>query len=160
VLRLARAVKNVLDVTSMPFPQIPPAHPTTPLHAHRLATILHGDAEVGDEGVVSVTVDRTDRIVLAGVRVLPEANISTTIMFKPLSHRGSRAWAAPDFSMTADEVMPVVTRMRRNGWFQGCLYNQETDEHPQLYFDHMLKAGDAYELAHEIRRGLDLTASE
>jgi hypothetical protein len=41
-----------------------------------------------------------------------------------------------------------------------CLYNQETDEHPQLYFDHMLKSGDAYELAREIRRGLDLTDSE
>jgi hypothetical protein len=47
--------------------------------------------------------------------------------------------------------------MRRQGWFQGCLYNQETNEHPQLYFDHMLKVGNAYQLAHEIRRGLDLT---
>ncbi len=38
--------------------------------------------------------------------------------------------------MTSTEVMPVVTLMRRHGWFQGCLYNQETSEHPQLYFDH------------------------
>jgi hypothetical protein len=50
--------------------------------------------------------------------------------------------------------------MRHRGWFQGCLYNQETDEHPQLYFDHMLKVGNAYALAAEIRRGLDLTASD
>ena len=46
------------------------------------------------------------------------------------------------------------------GWFQGCLYNQETAEHPQLFFDHMLKVGDAYTLAREIRQGLDLTQSE
>lgn len=57
-------------------------------------------------------------------------------------------------------MVPVVTRMRHRGWFQGCLYNQETDEHPQLYFDHMLKVGNAYALAAEIRRGLDLTASD
>jgi hypothetical protein len=159
-LRLARAVKNVLDVTSTPFPQKPPAHPHTPLDPDRLASILHGSAEVGDEGVVSVTIDRTDRIVIDGICVSPEANISTNVEFKPLSSSGSRAAVAPDFSMTSSEVMPVVSLMRRLGWFQGCLYNQETDEHPQLYFDHMLKVGDAYTLAREIRRGLDLTATD
>ena len=45
-------------------------------------------------------------------------------------------------------------------WSQGCLYNQETAEQPQLYSDHMVKVGDAYQLAAEIREGLDLTASE
>jgi len=37
----------------------------------------------------------------------------------------------------------------------GCLYNQETDEHPQLYFSHEFKTGDPYALAAEIRKGLD-----
>ena len=31
---------------------------------------------------------------------------------------------------------------------------------PQLFFDHMAKHGDAYQLAAEIRRGLDLTNSD
>ncbi|WP_223642728.1 hypothetical protein [Corallococcus sp. EGB] len=56
---------------------------------------------------------------------------------------------------------PVVRLMLlKKGWFQGCLYNQETDERPQLYFDHMLKRGNAYDLAREIRKGLDLTDAE
>lgn len=156
-LRLARAVKNVLDVTSTPFPQKPPAHPRTPLHPDRLARILHGSAQVGAEGVVTVSVDRTDRIVIDGIHVSPQANISTEVQFKPLSSTGSRAAAGPDFSLESSEVMPVLTLMRRQGWFQGCLYNQETNESPQLYFAHMLKTGDAYTLAREIRRGLDLT---
>jgi hypothetical protein len=159
-LELARAVKNVLDVTSTPFPQKPPAHPTTPLKPARLASILHGSAQVGAEGVVTVTIDRTDRIVIGNVHASPEANISTNVEFKPLSSSGARAAVGPDFSMKSSEVVPVVTRMRHRGWFQGCLYNQETDEHPQLYFDHMLKVGNAYALAAEIRRGLDLTASD
>jgi hypothetical protein len=107
-----------------------------------------------------VTIDRTDTIVIDGIRVSPEANISTTVQFKPVSSSGSTAWAGPDFSMESSEVMPVVTVMRGQEWFQGCLYNQETNEDPQLYFDHMLKKGDAYTLAGEIRRGLDLTDSE
>jgi Domain of Unknown Function (DUF1259) len=159
-LRLARAVKNVLDVTSTPFPQKPPAHPKTPLNPHRLASILHGSASVGDEGVVTVTVDRKNRMVIDDIVVSPESNIYTEVQIKPRSSTGSNAWVGPDFGMTESEVMPVVTRMRRLGWFQGCLYNQETNEYPQLFFDHMLKTGDAYELAAEVRLGLDLTDSE
>jgi hypothetical protein len=156
-LELAQAVHNVLTVTSTPLPQTMPSNPTSPLDADRLASILNGDAQVGDEGVVTVTVGRTDTIVIDGIQVSPEANISTEVQFKPLSSTGSRAAAGPDFSMESSEVMPVVTLMRQLGWFQGCLYNQETNESPQLYFDHMLKTGDAYALAQEIRRGLDLT---
>ncbi len=156
-LKLAQAVHNVLGATSTPLPQTMPSNPTTPLDADRLASILHGDAQVGDEGVVTVAIDRSDTIVIDGIRVSPEANISTNVQFKPLSSSGSNAAVGPDFSMEASEVMPVVSLMRGLGWFQGCLYNQETNEYPQLYFDHMLKTGDAYTLAQEIRRGLDLT---
>jgi hypothetical protein len=159
-LHLARAVKNVLAVTSTPFPQKPPAHPRTPLDPNRLAAILHGSAQVGDEGVVTVTVERTDKIVIDGIRVSPEANIYTEVQFKPLASSGSHAAVAPDFAMEASEINPVVGMMRRHGWFQGCLYNQETNESPQLYFDHMLKVGDAYALAHEVREGLDVTDSQ
>lgn len=159
-LRLAGAVKKVLDATSTPFPQMPPAHPTTPLDPKRLASILHGSAEVGDEGVVTVTVSRKNRIVIDDVDVSPESNIYTEVQIKPLSSTGSQAAVGADFGMLASEVMGVVARMRHQGWFQGCLYNQETNEHPQLFFDHMLKTGDAYMLAREVRRGLDRTDSE
>jgi hypothetical protein len=157
-IHLAHATRAVLDATATPLPQTMPSNPTTPLDPERLASILHGDAQVGSEGVVSVSVNRTDRIVIDRTRVRPETGISTSIEFKPLG--GSQAAVAPDFSMTSWEVQRVVRRMRRQGWFQGCLYNQETNEHPQLYFDHMLKVGDAYALAHEIRHGLDLTNSD
>ncbi|MGB9183793.1 MAG: DUF1259 domain-containing protein, partial [Solirubrobacteraceae bacterium] len=157
-LELAAAVRNVLRVTGTKLPQMMPSKPKSPLDAKRLSAILHGDAQIGDEGVVTVNVLRSDRIVIDGVRVSPEANISTNIEFKPLG--GDAAWAAPDFAMTGAEVMKVVPLMRRLGWFSGCLYNQETSEAPQLYFDHMLKRGNAYSLAAEIRQGLDLTRAK
>jgi hypothetical protein len=158
-LSLARAVRAALGVTKTPLPQASPANPTTPLDADKLAKILHGDAQVGEEGVVTVSVNRKRGVRLGGVYAKPETGISTSIEFKPLGS-GAQVAAVPDFSMTGDEVVPVVRRMQGLGWFQGCLYNQETDEQPQLYFDHMLKVGDAYALAAEIRSGLDLTDSE
>jgi hypothetical protein len=173
-IALARAARAAMDVTHTRLPQPPPPpKPTTPLDAQRLAQILHGEAHVGEDGVVTVTVLRTDRVMLDGVRVSPYCGISTTIEFKP-SRKGEEASAAgdskpgkanaqvvPDFSMTAAEVVPVVKRMQlEHHWYQGCLYNQETNEQPQLYFDHMVKEGDAYQLAQEIRSGLNLTRSK
>jgi len=129
---------------------------------------LHGEATVGNDGVVTVTVLRTDRILLDGVRVAPQCGISTTIQFKPSrkdddARGGNRANAqvCPDFSMTAAEVVPVIKRMQLDHhWFQGSLRNDETNQQPQLFWDAMVKEGDAYQLAQEVRSGLDLTHSK
>jgi hypothetical protein len=153
-LEVARAIHAAIKTTATPLPQ-PPASTTTPLDVKRLESILHGSATV-ENGVVSVTVPRTDRVTLAGHHCRPQTGISTNIEFKPLG--GSRANAVPDFSMTSQEVMPVMRTMRGMGWFVGCLYNQETAEKPQLFFSHQLKTGNAYQLAHEIRKGLNHTA--
>ncbi len=159
-IKLAHAVHNVLKATSTPLPQTMPANPTTPLDPSRLEKILHGSASVGEQGVVTVNVSRRGRILIDRVVASPEANISTGIEFKPLASSGATAAVAPDFSMTGPEVQPVVSIMKAQGWFVGCLYNQETEEHPQLFFSHMLKTGDAYALAREIRRGLDRTNAD
>jgi uncharacterized protein DUF1259 len=157
-LDLARAAHAAVRATATPLPQAPPAHPTTPLDPERLGRILHGEAEVGSEGVVTVSVLRKNRFLLGGVRARSETNLLTTVDFKPLG--GSRAAVVPDFALVAEEVDPVMRVMRARGWFVGCLYNQETDEHPQLYFSHQLKTGNAYALAQEIRLGLNHTRSE
>lgn len=118
-----------------------------------------GRAQIGDNGSVAVAVNRRGRIVIGGVQASPEANISTVVEFKPMGS-GGRAAVGPDFSMIGKEVDDVVAVMRKQGWFVGCLYNQETSENPQLYFSHMLKTGDAYALAAEVRLGLDSTNAD
>jgi uncharacterized protein DUF1259 len=158
-LALARAVHNVLKTTAISLPQKMPSHPKSPLDAKRLGSILHGDAQIGDNGSVSVSVSRRGRIVIGDVHASPEANISTMVEFKPIGTAGGAA-VGPDFSMTGDEAENVVAVMRKHGWFVGCLYNQETSEKPQLYFSHMLKKGDAYALAAEVREGLDKTNAD
>jgi hypothetical protein len=156
---LARAVRAAIDTTSTPLPQQMPSNPTSPLDAQRLGRILHGMASVGNDGVVTVSVNRADKITIDNIVVKPEANIYTQVEFKPLG--GSTAAVVPDMAMKAGEVRRVVDLMFNHyDWAQGCLYNQETNETPQLYFDHMLKIGNAYELAEQIRQGLNLTASE
>lgn len=157
-MSLARKVEAAIRTTSTPQPQSSPAHPTTPLPSKRLAKILGGDATVGDNGVVTVDVDRRNKVTLGGVRIRPGLNIATSVQFEPQAGGGSVAVA--DIAMTAGEINPVLRLLRRDQWESGCLYNQETAEHPQLYFDHFFKTGGPIALARQIRRALDRTDSE
>ncbi len=160
-VKLAQGLYKVVKATSTPLPQAPPAHPSTPLNPDRLKSILHGfSVDVGNDGVVTVYVARRNPVYIDGVRVNSAANIATNIAFEPLNSRGTRAAVVPDFGMVAGEVNRVIGTMRGQGWDIGCLYNQETDEHPQLYFSHDFKVGDPYALAQEIRNGLNQTNSQ
>lgn len=151
---IARGCKAALNVTSTPFPQAPPKHPHTPLPVKEIGKIVGATPTIGANGVITMQVPRADTIVLGGVKINPYLNISAPVSFEPLS--GGRAAAVPDFNMVASEIQHLVARMRGKDWDIGCLYNQETDEHPQLFFSHQIKVGDPIQLAHEIRAGFDL----
>lgn len=160
VIKLANSIHNTIKTTRTPLPQTLSKNPKTSLDTAKLKTILHAQSiSIGENGVVTAWVYRSDTITIDSVKVNPQANISTNIEFKP--SEGSQADVVADFSMKAGEIDTVVDLMlNQYDWFQGCLYNQETNETPQLYFDHMLKSGDAYELAGQLRKGLDLTKSK
>jgi hypothetical protein len=159
-VKLARAVRAVMAATSTPLPQQKPANPKTPLDVHRLAKSLHGDAEVEDGGVVTVDVSRADTIAIGDVEVAPETNVSTNIQFVSLDGTDKNVAVAPDMSMTSSETQPVIRLLRKYGFDIGCLYNQETNEHPQLYFAHAFKVGNPYTIAAEVRHALDHTKSD
>lgn len=105
-----------------------------------------------------MAVDRRNQIRLGGIKIKPGLNVATNVQFEPAP--GGGAVVVPDIAMTASEVNPVLKTMRHRGWESGCLYNQETAEHPQLYFDHSFKTGNPVKLAHQIRRALDRTNSD
>ncbi len=59
--------------------------------------------------------------------------------------------------MVANNIDPLMEVMLGNGFHINCLYNQETDEYPQLFFSHQLNVGDPETLAHAVRAGLEKT---
>jgi Domain of Unknown Function (DUF1259) len=154
--QVAQGCAAVLAATATPLPQSPPREPTTPLDAKRLQRIIGSPASVGSDGVVSFAVPQREPITLGGVRVSPYLNVSTPINFEPLG--GEVAACVPDFGMLASQVNDVARVMSGQGWELDCLYNQETDEDPQLYFSHQWKVGNAYQLAAEVRKGLQQTS--
>jgi hypothetical protein len=158
---IASVVKTGLNLTSIPFPQGPLASPTTPLDVNTLASYLHGQASIGEDGVLTIWVYRKSPVTIDNVTVNPQANISSNFQIKPRDTTGTSVDLVANFALTPAEI-PGVAGLMLNGlrWFQGGLHNQETEESPQLYFDHMLKRGNVYELVTEIRRVLNMTDSE
>jgi hypothetical protein len=155
--QLARRVHRVLAATATPLPQQPAKHPKTPLPAKRLAKILGGSPPtIGEHGIVTIDVPRKRGVKLGRVHVSPDLNIATNVQFEPLAN--GKTAVIPDFAMTARQIGPVTRLMRARHWEVGCLYNQETAEHPQLYFSHDFKIGNAKTLAHQIRRAIDHTS--
>ncbi|MBV9103384.1 MAG: DUF1259 domain-containing protein [Candidatus Eremiobacteraeota bacterium] len=159
-IQIARGIKAALNATSTPFPQTLPKHPSTPLPAQEIGRIIGAMPTVSSGGVVSMDVPRRNPIMLGGIRVNPYLNIAQPVSFQPLDDSGKKAAAVPDFGMVAKEIQPLMKLMRSRSWDVGCLYNQETDEFPQLFFSHQFKVGDPIELAHEVRAGLELTDSK
>lgn len=154
---LAQEMHTVLTTaTSVKLPQQPPEKPRTPLDVRQIKSILGADsAQVGSDGVVTFTLTRKNTEHLGGVVLNQNANAETNIAFEPLDASGSQAAVAPDFGMTAGEIQNVIGVMRADGWDIGCLYNQETDEFPQLFFSHDFKVGDPVALARQVRQALN-----
>ena len=156
---LATGLKLALAETTTPFPQTLPANPSTSLDVQKLADTLHGTVSVGRNGVVTVTVARKKNAAIKKLKLKPGMGTSTTIEINPTS--STTADVAVSFALISTEVNPVIDLMRNTlKWRSGGLYNHELKEKPQLYYGHMIKSGDPYVLASEIRQALDIMASE
>jgi hypothetical protein len=158
-ITIARGVKAALDVTSTPFPQTSPQNPTTPLPADELGQILGATPTIGAGGVVSIEIPRREALRLGGIRINPYLNVASSVVFEPHGG-GNNAVVAPDYALTASEINRVIGFARKRDWDIGCLYNQEVDEHPQLYFSHHFKVGNSVTLAREVRAALEMTNSK
>jgi hypothetical protein len=153
-LDLAKDTNYVLGATATPLPYSAPP-PSTPLDHKRIASILGGTATVGAGGFVLVTIPRKEQLRVLGYPVAPQLGVETNVQFEPLDAAGTSAAVAPDFSMVASEIDTVFAVQRQNGFLIECLYNQATDETPQLFFSHQIATGDPYDLAFKVRKALD-----
>jgi hypothetical protein len=79
---VSRSTPMGAPATSLKVAQHSPPNPTTPLPAHKLAAILGGDASIGDNGVVTVTVTRKTSVLLGGIRIKPELGVSRAVMYR------------------------------------------------------------------------------
>ncbi|NHC43548.1 DUF1259 domain-containing protein [Bacillus sp. MM2020_1] len=64
-----------------------------------------------------------------------------------------------DFVLTAEEVNPVATTLRKHGIEVTALHNHMLNENPRLFFMHFWGNDDPFKLATALREALDKTKS-
>lgn len=151
---VADGLRSAFDRTGTP-----PAEDPRPAPAIDLDTAAV-DAVMGVEGTADGGIHKSAYVrretVTDGHLVLPPGLGSTTsVNFQPLG--GGRAALSGDLVMTADEVQPALTALRRGGVDLVEVHHHHLTEEPRLFFVHFWAVGDALEFAGAVRRAVDVT---
>jgi len=151
---IARAVHTALEATHIPLDQPEGPQPPIALNTGELNRIIGTEGD-NNNGVlqyhIPVAQPITDTRAHVTLPSLMEA--STLLMFQPLGD--GRAAVNGDFTMTADQVGPVVKTLRSHDLTIIELHNHMLYEQPRLFYLHFWATGDASTLAANLRDGLD-----
>ena len=155
-VQTAQALRLALTRAGTPPPVAHrPAAPALDLDTAGIDAALGARGNANGEVYTTVFVRR--EAVVDGGRLLPEGLGSTTaVNFQPLG-RG-RAAVNGDFVMTADEVTPALTALRRGGLQVAALHNHGLTDEPRLFFTHFWAVDDAVRTAAALHGAISLTA--
>ncbi|MEV5711965.1 DUF1259 domain-containing protein [Actinoallomurus sp. NPDC052274] len=154
-VQIARTVHTALTKTGIPLNREQEGkEPPVDLDVAAIDRIIGAKSE-NENGVLQYHVPVTQKITDTRAHItlpyLMEA--ATLLMFQPLG--GGRAAVNGDFTMTADQVNPVIKALRAHGMTIIELHNHMLYEQPRLFYLHFWKTGDATALARDLRAGLD-----
>jgi hypothetical protein len=122
-----------------------------------LDAILGYKAEMS-KGVYKYTIGRPDvNLKEHGVTVTTFMGFNTWAAFQGTP---DHAAVAGDFTMTEDEVAPVIKALIENGIEVVAVHNHMVHEQPKIFFLHYWGVGNAEQLARGLRAALDQTGKK
>lgn len=153
-VHIARTMHTALARTGIPLDQKAVPERPVDLDIAALNRIIGAKAE-NENGVLQYHLPVTRKITDTRAHItLPDRmEAATLLMFQPLG--GGRAAVNGDFTMTADQVNPVIKVLRSHGMTIVELHNHLLYERPRLFYLHFWQTGDATTLARTLRAGLD-----
>ncbi|MEV2226081.1 DUF1259 domain-containing protein [Nocardia vinacea] len=154
---IARTLHEALALTGIPANQPPEAEKNQPqidLDTSAVDDILSATGEI-EHGTYHIRVPVAQNVTdtRAGVTLPPQMEASTLLIFQPLG--GGQAAINGDFTMTADQVNPVIATLRSHDIQVIELHNHMLYESPRLFYLHFWATGDTTTLARGLRAGLD-----
>ncbi len=162
---LARRVKPALDLIgkgaaavsatpALPAPSAPAAAPA--FDTSKIAQIVGTPGEQTG-AVYKITIGRDDLgITEMGAPINARMGLNTWAAFVGA---GDNAAIAGDFAMTAREMTPVMTALRRNGIDIVAIHHHMTATEPPIFFLHYWGTGPAERLAAAFKAALDAAAA-
>lgn len=106
-------------------------------------------------GVYQFSVPRTDVISEDHMTVPPALGSAHAVNFQPTGD--GKAAITGDFIALSDEVVPLITALRKNDIEVTAIHNHMLDDEPRTFFIHFWANDDAQKLAQGIRAALQTT---
>lgn len=130
---------------------------TNSLNLDDLDKILQYKGEI-NKGVYKYTIGRPDVLLREhGIPVTSFMGFNTWAAFQGTP---DHAAVAGDFTMTEDEVAPVIKTLIENGIEVVAVHNHMVHEQPRIFFLHYWGVGNAVELAKALRAALEQTGKK
>lgn len=151
-VKLAGAIKSVLEVTATPL--TPPASPaqTTNVDWSKVESILGNGMHNGM--LLQYSFPRKEKLTESGM-VMPAAmGMATGINFQK---DGDSAAITGDFVLLADEINPVIKILISNGITPTALHNHMIHDEPRLFMMHFWAIDDPEKLAKVLKEVLIMT---
>jgi hypothetical protein len=128
----------------------PPLDPAAVAAASGVAS-----AERGDDGVVKVSVPRTDvPVTVDGAKLPPFLGLTSWAAFAPGRAGVAEAMAMGDLVLFADEVNPVITTLLASGLQLTALHNHFFHDEPAVFFLHIGGEGSVAALGEGFKRAM------
>jgi hypothetical protein len=156
-LFIATALKKALSHSKTPLKQNTAQPATLDFNAKQIEHIIGGSGMISG-GVLSVSVERAEKISELGVMLQPAMQIESMFNFQSIGH--GRVAEAGEFVLLPQEVDAVARSLRASGFPVTAVHNHELFIEPDLYYLHTFKTGNPVELAEATRKALNHTQSK
>jgi len=154
-VHLAKAIRSGLNLVKKQWSQKDGSHSFS-IDKQKLDSMFRHKGTVSD-GVYHISFPRSEKVMENGMEIPPAMGVATAINFQPTESR--KAAITGDFVLTAEEVNPVATTLRKHGIEVTAIHNHMLTEKPRLFFMHFWGIDDPLKLARALREALDKTHS-
>ena len=150
---LAASLRRALAASATPLnPPGPPAAPQPVWFQASVEQALGHEGKVSG-GVLSVSVPRAIDESMDGMTLPPAMGTAEVMNFQDAG--GQKIATTGDFSLTADEVTPVLRALRNHGIEVGALHMHMLDDSPRLFYVHWWAVGEPGTVASGLKSALD-----
>lgn len=156
-VNIAHALRKALSHTGTPFgnSSTQPGYPG--FNVKQVEQIIGGMGVIAD-GILSVSVERVEKIRELGVTLQPAMQVESMANFQAIGN--GRAVVAGEIIVLPQEADAVARSLRSSGLFVTALHNHELFIEPNFYYLHTFATGEPLELAEAIRKALNHTHSK
>jgi hypothetical protein len=151
--KLAMTLKQGLQSSATPLGPTTPAGSPEPVwfeSAVEQAVGRHGKMA---GGVLSISVPRAVDEMSGGLAVPPAMGTAEAMNFQDAGN--NKIATTGDFSLTADEVTPVIRALRDHSIEVEALHMHMLDDNPRLFYVHWWAVGDPASVATGLKAALD-----